>query len=201
MSAGIVSICNRALQILGSGTLTAINEDSTAGRVMSVAYEPVRDAELGRRRWRFSIKRASIPALATAPDSDFGYEYPLPGDYLRLIEGGDIVASADLSDYRGSPAALYQVEGKAILTNLPAPLAVRYIARITDVSMFSPPFCEALAARIAYECCYRITESTAKEETCLRRYTLAIREAVQANAIERAPESIGDDTWVMARTQ
>lgn len=201
MSASAVSIANRALQILGAGTITALTDDTERARVLNVAYEPVRDAELGRRRWRFAIKRDSLAALATTPDSDYLYEFQYPGDCLKIIEGGDIRSMADLTDYRSGASAIVSVEGRKILTNLTAPLAIRYLARITDVSLFSAPFCEALSARLAYECCSRITESNVKEEACLRRYNFAIREAVQANAFERVSESIGDSEWVICRTQ
>lgn len=199
MPASAVSICQRALHLLGAGTITSLADNTEKARVMNVAYEPVRDAELRRRRWRFSIKRVSLAALATTPDSDYGYEYQLPNDCLRLIEGGDLTTLVDLTDYRGGPPALYQVEGRKILTNVTAPLAIRYIAKITDVSMFDSAFCEALSARLAYECCSRITESATKEDQCLRRYNFAVREAIQANAIERSTESMADDTWVFAR--
>jgi len=201
MPASAVSICQRALHILGAGTIISLSDNTEKARVMNVAYEPVRDAELRRRRWRFSIVRVSLAALASTPDSDYDYQYQLPNDCLRLIEGGDIVSLVDLTDYRTTASALYQVEGRKILTNMAAPLAIRYIAKITDVSLFDSSFCEALSARLAYECCARITESTAKEDQCLRRYNFAIREATQANAIERASEGVADDTWVMARTQ
>jgi len=201
MSASAVSICQRALHILGAGTIISLADNNEKARVMNVAYEPVRDAELRRRRWRFSIKRASLAALGSTPDSDYLYEYQMPGDFLRLIEGADILATVDLGDYRGGNSQLYSLEGRVLRTNLPAPLSIRYLARISDVSLFDSAFCEALSARLAYECVERITESHAKEEACLRRYTLAIREAVQANAIENAPEVIADDSWVMARLQ
>lgn len=201
MPASSVSICNRALQIMGAGTIGSLAENNERARVMSVAYEPVRDAEIGRRRWRFAIKRDSLAALGAAPDSDYLYQYGYPNDCLRILEGGNVRSMADLTDYRSGASALISVEGRNILTNLTAPLAIRYLARITDVSLFSPAFCEALSARLAYECCSRITESTVKEDACLRRYMLAIREAVQANALERVGESVADDTWVIARTQ
>lgn len=201
MTASAVSIARRALQILGAGTLTALTDDNEKGRALTIAYEPVRDAELDRRTWKFSIKRTSLAALAGTPDSDFLYWFQLPNDYIRLLEGGDIISLADTSDYRNAPSAPYSVENGKLLTNFPAPLAIRYVAKVTDVSLYPPSFCEALAARLAYECCYRITESTAKENSCLERYGIAIKEARQARALETASQGIQDDTWTLVRTQ
>lgn len=194
-----VSICNRALQKLGAASITSLDDNNVRGRAMNLAFEPVRDAELRRHRWRFAIKRTSIARLVAAPDSGFSYQYQVPNDFLRLIEGGDIASTADLSDYRGVSGAAYSVENGRILTNYSSPLAIRYIARITDASLFDSAFCEALSARLAVETCETITESTQKKADLFRDYQVAIREAVRANSLEVASEAIADDTWVLAR--
>lgn len=199
MPATDVSICNRALQLLGAEAILNLSEDNNKTRALNVAYEPVRDAELHRRRWRFAIKRASLAALTEVPDSDYAVQYQLPVDYIRLVPGGDLRQLADVSDFRSATSALYSVEGQRILTDLSAPLAIRYIARITDTSLYNPSFCEALSARLALECCERIMQSDSKKQLARVAYKDAIREATLANAIEGAPESIADDTWVMAR--
>jgi hypothetical protein len=199
MPISAVSICNRALQMLGADSIINLSEDSNKARALNIAYEPVRDAELHRRRWRFAIKRASIPASAVAPDSDFNRQFPVPNDFLRLVPGGDIRQLADMSDFRSGTSQMYSIEGGMILTDLPAPLAIRYIYRVTDPALFNPSFAEALSARLAHTCCERITQSDSKQQLAWGYYKQAIREAVVANAIEGAPESQADDTWVMAR--
>ena len=201
MAASDTHIANLALVKLGEGSILNLTEDSHKAREILRVYSTIRDAELNRRRWRFSITRESLPAMAAAPDSDYDYQYQLPGAFIRLIEGGDIRTLVDMSDYRSSNgAALYSLEGRRILTNLAAPLAIRYIARIEDTTLFSPAFDEALASRIAYTCCFRITNSNTHQEACLRDYRIAVREAALANALEVASEPVADDTWVMART-
>lgn len=199
MPASIISICNRALQILGADSIINLQEDNNRTRALNIAYEPVRDAELQRRRWRFSIKRVSLPALSATPDSDYARQFQLPNDYLRLIPGGDLRTLTDMSDYRSMGSALYSVEGMQLLTNLGAPLAIRYIARITDAAIYNASFAEALSARIAHACCERITQSDSKQQLAWGLYKQAIKEATLANAIEGAPESVADDTWVVAR--
>lgn len=199
MTISNVSIANRALQMLGADSIINLTEDSNKARALNIAFEPVRDAELERRRWRFSIKRSSLAALAAAPASDYARQFQLPNDYLRLIPGGALVSVADVSDFRSFTNALYSVEGDAVLTNLPAPLKIRYIARITDAGLFSPSFAEALAARLAHTCCERITQSDSKQQLAWGYYKQALREAAFANAIERPAESVGDDSWVIVR--
>jgi hypothetical protein len=84
---------------------------------------------------------------------------------------------------------------------LPAPLAIRYIARITDTTLFTPSFDDAFAARLAYDTCERITGDNSKQDRCNVRYKEAIKDARIAQALEAASESQGDDTWMMARNQ
>lgn len=201
MAASEAQLANLSLQILGAPSIISLSDDTLSAREMNLAFASVRDAELNRRRWRFSIVRASLPALVAAPDSDYAYQYQLPGTFIRLIEGGDIRTTVDMGDYRSSNgSALYQVEGRRLLTNLPAPIAIRFIARITDTTLFTPAFDMAFASSLALQTCEKITQSTDKQVVCRAIYKDAIREAAAANALEQASESMGDDTWVMART-
>jgi len=96
---------------------------------------------------------------------------------------------------------LWSREGTKILTNLGSPLHIRYITRVIDPSLYSASFAEAFAARLADECCERITQSDSKRQICMLAYKRAIREAVQSNALEVPAESPADDTWVTARAQ
>jgi len=196
-----VSIANRALTLLGSDLIIALTDDTNRARVISANYAPIRDAELARHRWRFSIQRVSLAALSATPDSDYARQFQVPGDFLKLIEGGDLVSHADLTDYRTGSCTLWSREGDKILTNLPAPLHIRYIARITDASLFDAAFAESLSARLADECCERITQSDSKRQICMAAYKRAISEAKLANALEVASESVADGEWVMARAR
>lgn len=195
-----VSICNRALQILGASSILALNEDSKNGREMTRAYQPLRDAELERHWWRFATKRKSVAALAAAPAFGYGYQYQVPDDFIALRPGGDLASVADLTDYRAtSDSALYALEGRVILTDLSSPLDIIYTAKITDPNVFSPAFCEALSARIADETCEVITGSDSKRELCMRAYNRAMSEARRANALQRATVSPADGSWLVAR--
>ena len=201
MAVSDISICNRALQKLGAVAITSLDDENVKARAMRLAFEPIRRAEIRRRRWRFAIKRVTLPALSAAPDSDYAYQYQLPNDYLRLIEGGDLRTCADLTDYRNGIEGLYSVEGGLLLTNLGAPLSIRYLADITDASLFDSAFVESFAARLALEACEAITESSSKKNDLVADYRYCIREASAANAFERASEAVADDTWIMSRAQ
>lgn len=194
-----VSIANRVCTLLGADTIIALTDDNNRARTINANYPAIRDAELARRRWRCAIKRASLAALAAAPDSDYARQFQVPNDFLRLIEGGDLVSGPDFSDYRSGSSALYSREGDRILTNLGAPLHIRYLARLTDASLFDAAFAEYLAARVADECCEKITQSDSKRQICMQATKRALLEAVRGNALEVPAESLADSEWLAVR--
>jgi hypothetical protein len=203
MASSDIQIANRALQKLGSTTqITSFNDPTQAARTMNVAYQPVRDAELRRRRWKFSITRANLPALSTVPlNGVYSAQFELPANCLRVLEVGDYWPGADTSDYRNRSVAEWTIEGGMILTNIAAPLSLRYIQQITVAGLFDSAFCEAFAARLAWETCEQITQSTDKRKLAENEYKRAILEATQANALETVSEFKADDSWMMARIQ
>lgn len=194
-----VDIANRALGKLGAATIIDLNEDDPKAVALQIAFPTVRQAELRRRRWRFSLERHSLPALADAPAFGFARQFQLPAGCLRVIQIGEFDLGPNLSDYRAAPTELWSIEGRKILTNLGAPLKVRTIQDVPDTTQWDAAFVEAFAARLAYECCERITQSDSKKQLAWSDYREAIREAVRANALEVATSEATDDTWVMAR--
>lgn len=195
-----VAIANRALTKLGEARIISFGDDTKAARAIAASYYILRDAELRRRKWRFSIKRVALPALTSSPPFGYAYEYQLPADCIGILSVGDFAPGVDLSDYRvGLDTELYSLEGRVIRTDLPAPLSLRYKARVTDPTQFDLAFVEAFACRLAADLAEDLTQSTAKKQAALQDYTLAIREAVAANAIEVAPTPLVDDAWILSR--
>jgi hypothetical protein len=194
-----VAIVNRALTKIGEARILSLADDAEAARSASSLFDIVRDAELRTRKWKFSIKRTTLPALLSTPSWGYAYEYQLPSDCLRIIQVNDIFSGPDLSDYRNSEAAEWRIEGRKILTDIVAPLKVRYVRREDDTGQWDAAFTEAFACRLAAELCERLTQSNSKRELAWEEYKLAVRMAVQANAIESAPEPIPDTEWVLAR--
>jgi len=183
-------ICNRGLQKLGAGRIISLTQDSVAARACNVAYVPLRDAELRAHPWSFSIKRASLPALAAAPLFYFATACQLPADFLRLLprDRFDNLIEHD-----------WTIEGLELRTNDAAPLHIRYVSKITDPNLMDALFQEALSSRIAYELCEEITQSNTKKEAAEKGYITAIREARRVNAIEKIAEESPQDDWITVR--
>lgn len=194
-----VEIANRALTKIGEARILSLSDDVEAARSIDSMFDTVRDAELRIRKWKFSISRDSLPALAGSPAWGFDYQYQLPSGCLRILQVNDIYPGVSLSDYRSMDEAEWRVEGRKILTDIGAPLKIRYIARVEDTGQWDAAFTEAFACRLAAEVCERLTQSNTKRELAWGEYKNAIRAALTADAIEAAPEPIPDTEWVLAR--
>lgn len=197
-------ICNLCLSILGKPTIASLGDNSNAARVLTVEYDMIRRALLrGRTTWRFSIKRATLPALTAAPVSGpYTQQFALPTDCLKVLMAGDTYAGLDLSDYRLGPTdAGYLVEGRNILCDYGAPLSLRYVSDVTDTTLFDAWFVVYFASELAYTCCERLTGSDAKQAAAEKRRDHALEQAGSSNALENTPEFNADDTWIAARMQ
>lgn len=189
-----VKIANRALTKIGSARITSLDEDSKAASTINSMWDAVLDAELRAHRWHFAKARATLPRLSEAPAFEFANQFSLPRDYLSLLRVGQFIVYP-----RADMSGLYSIEGGNILTNLGAPLNIRYIRRISDPNVFDALFAEAFACKLAFEACEAITQSSTKKQTAAQEYQAAIEQAIRINAIERPAQAITDDTWLESR--
>jgi len=194
-----VEIANRALTKIGESRITSLADNVEAARTINQMWDTVRDAELRSHNWNFSIARVSLAALITVPAFRYAYEFELPSLCLKVIQVGEYYPGPSMSNYRNAPEAPYQIEGRKILTDYPAPLYVRYVASIDDTGLWDSSFTEAFASRLAAEACERITQSNTKKQTAEADYKRAISDALRADAIENPPDPLPDDSWVLSR--
>ena len=189
-----VSIANRALTKLGEDRILLLSDDTKPARTLNSMFDDVRDAELRRNRWKFAIKRDALLALTVAPGWGYSLQYPLPADYLALVQVGERYVRA--SDKSRAP---WSVEGRKILTDLQAPLRVRYVSRVEDPTLFDPLFVEVLACKLALEACETLTQSSTKLQAAQQAYDFALKEATRQDAIENPPDELPQGSWLDSR--
>lgn len=194
-----VEIANAALTKIGARRIVSLTDNSKEAREVNSMFTRIRDAELRARNWLFSIKRAQLAAQVTAPLFQYANAFRPPADCLKLLQVGDYYPGVDLTDYIGMDNAEYSLENGLILTDYAAPLNLRYVARIEDPTLFDATFVEAFACKLAMELAEPITASTSKRQLAFDEYKFAIREAVRANAVEKPPVKVADDTFIIAR--
>lgn len=186
-----VDICNLALQRLGAKTITALTDDSVNARECNRVYAHARDSELRAHPWSFARKRAQLAASSTAPAFEYARAFDLPSDFLRLLPNNGRLGQVVQDDL--------QIESGQILTNDGAPLNIIYIARITDPNTFDQGFIDLLVARVAFDLCEKITQSTKKFEIMNLQYQEAKATARRVNAFERPAQEAPADPWITAR--
>lgn len=180
-----VEICNRALDKLGSAAITSLDDNVKSARACARMFDAVRDAELRDHQWNFATARASLPEVDDAPIYGFAKQYQMPGDCLRVLDV--------------EPYADWKIEGRRVLTNVSAPLRIKYVQRVTDTSSFDALFVEALAARMSLELCETLTQSNSKKRAAQDDYAQAIRRARRADAIEGTADALQETSWIKAR--
>lgn len=184
-----VGIANAALRKLGHPPITAFSENSKAARLANERYAELRDELLYRHPWNFALKRASVPASTTAPAWGYAVACPLPTDYIRMYE----VNGEDEGTGR------WKIEDGNIVTDLSAPLEIRYVYQVTDTNRMSAGFREALASVLAADWAEDITgdDSVVKDKAGKARF--AVAQARSNDGQEGIPDQIEADEWLDAR--
>jgi len=193
-----VDIANKALYLIGDTRIASLTENNKRAQVCSEFYENLRDAMLARYNWQFAIKRDAIAASVTAPAFGFDLAYPVPADFLALIQANEFYAAPSLNDYRTSDDRDWVVEGNQILTNWSSPLKIRYIKRVEDPNQWTALFIEAFAQALAIKI-HRALAGKAKLEELRVDYQDTMDMALMRNEIESPPEVIADDSWILGR--
>ena len=195
-----VAIVNLALAKLGSRPIQSLQDPVKSARVMGAIYDTIADQELARHFWKFALKRRLIDeALSTEPRGPFRYVYPLPSDWLTSVWIGNLPTGITLDRFEGDPLAEWAHEGRMILSNEAAPLALLYVARVTDSTLYHTTFVEMLSCRLAMEAAASLTDSSTRWEMAREQYQEARREAKRLNAIMDPPRYVSGDSWLDAR--
>lgn len=121
--------------------------------------------------------------------------YRLPASFLRMAPQDPKAGSYSVLGAPGNRAYDdWNFEGNYLVSAFGDPLALRFVADITDVTAMDPMFCEGLAFRIALAVCEPLTQSASKLATIAQEYKLFMSDARLVDAIEAGPvESPLDD--------
>lgn len=191
MAISIVSICNRALDLVGADPITSLEDGSRPANLCQRNFEPSADSVLRLYPWNAALRRARLPALAETPDWGYRFQYqlpqgPEPAFCLRLVEVDNG------SDFR--------VEGRRVLADYAAPLDILYVGRVSDPGSYDPLLAEAIAAKLAVHLAGNLTESGARIEAARAYLRAVLSEARSTDAQEGGAASLSVDSWLGARS-
>lgn len=184
--ASVVEICNKALDKLGATSIISLEDGTKNANLCNRGWSQIRDEVLRDHPWNFAVKRAVLAPSTNNPAWGFGNAFPLPADWLRLLEVRDLSTGE------------YQVENGRILADADA-LYVRYIYRVTDPNRYDALFVDAVASRLAAELCEAITQSGQKVQLLWEAYQDSIIRAKRVDGQENPPQAYEEDDWIKVR--
>lgn len=159
-----VEVATEVLTLLGDAAITVLTEDSDRARAVNRLYTPTLDQALRGHDWNFARMRAALGRLSAVPEFGYSYMYQLPQDPLCLR-----VLTTNLNaDERWEVETYKTTDGSAqyrvILTDATA-IEIRYIARITDPTLWDPLFADAFVHELARRVAYAITRNATLTES------------------------------------
>lgn len=201
MALSRTQVINRALQAIAANTISDPDEDTISARAAKLEYDAIVKAELSAYPWYFAKTQTGLAQNADAPTFKFAHAYNLPSDFLRLVElENRWVFTIDRAWQDTDPTPPYEMQGRAILTDLTAPLNIGYIRNVVDEpTLWHPLFEEAVVAALGAALANVLAKSTGQVEMLTKLRQLKVREARRVNAIQRAPEYAPDGSWMVAR--
>ena len=148
-------IANMAIGKVGGKQIATgftLDTDTTPdGLQAALHYEQTRDALLRSFVWRFATRRANLQMDSVVPAFGWTTQFILPTDFLRMIS----VYIGEIENPSQIDETLYAVEGNKLLTNEET-FGIRYIKKVTDVTLFEPLFTEVLILQLAIKLLYAI---------------------------------------------
>ena len=185
--ANSVSICSNALQMLGAKPINDFNERTEHARLSASLYPDIRDDLLRAHPWNCATKRVILAPLADAPAFDFGYQFALPGDWLRTLQVGQ----------KGQGLA-YRSEGRNILANVTA-LPLVYIFRNVVEQEWSTNLVELMTLQMAAKMAYSVTKSSSVRESYRDEFARAFKVAKAIDGQDDPPEEFEEGTLLESR--
>ncbi len=188
-----VSICNRALNSIGVKVrIASLDEDTEAARKCALIIDDMIDETLRAYNWNCAIYRVDLARAADTPAFGYSYRYALPQGpnppyCLRVISIEDEDEHSD-----------YQIEGRYLLTNETS-CAIKYIKRVEDINELDTLCRSAIAARLAAEIAFSLTNSMTMQEAMWSLYSGKIQEAREIDAQEGTAGKWEAESWIDER--
>ncbi|MBK9156745.1 MAG: hypothetical protein IPM11_01215 [Micropruina sp.] len=193
-------VINNGLRLISANLIADPDEDTESARQAKSVYESVVRAELENHPWTFAKSQVSLPANADAPLFRFAYAYNLPADFIRLVELESRWVFSVIRDVDVDPVPPYELHGRAIFTDLGAPLSIAYIRDVSDdPTTWTALFGKVVSAALAVELAMPLTKSEGMVSLAEKLYEKELARARRSSAIQTPPKNIPDGSWITAR--
>ena len=158
-----VSICNKALLLLGSSSITSFTDGTPQGNACSVLYPDVKRTTLGMYPWSFTVAKAQLSRETATPNSEWTYQFTLPNDMLNGVPRAVRTSgNAGASLYKNWEIA-QSAAGTTVLMTESTTIFIDYQKAVAE-SLMPHHFVQLLGYQMAWHLAEVITDQTTKSQ-------------------------------------
>ena len=184
MPVSTLDIVNAALDLIGQGSLTALEEASPLAEKVRRLWPLCLEETLRAHFWKCASRRVNLNPLAEIPAFGFKRAFALPGDFIRLENT--------------EPRARVRIEGRTLLADVNK-IAVLYVARLEDSTLYDASLRQCLSLKLAAMMAYGASASTALAQEMEVRYRDKLREARAFDSMEGSGDDPPLSNWAEAK--
>lgn len=177
MSTTKVSICNEALNMCGASSITSFDDEDDNARRCAAIYDQTRKSLIRMHPWSCCKKRVVLSPVATHPTFGFQNAFPLPSDFIRLLNAG----TKD-----------FEIENNHILANTDT-IQLVYIYDNKNEQTWDALLSEAMALYMCSKVAKPITGSQAEGDSAYQKLMNLLKQARAINGQERPNDSFFGD--------
>lgn len=172
-----VSVCNQALGMIGAKSIISFEENTENARRCAAIYDQTRKALLRMHPWSFAKSREQLAPIATHPTFGYQHAFPLPKDFMRIIDTGQIE---------------YEIEGRHILANTDL-INLVYVRDEQNEDMWDSLFSECMALYLVNKLAKPITGSNAEGDSAWQKLQNMLKQARAINGQERPSQDFASN--------
>jgi hypothetical protein len=197
-----LDIVQMALGALGeTTTIASLASPVTKSEKLGVLFfARTRDRLMARHNWSWATRRAELLRLTDHVRYGWGYCYALPSDFLRSIDLDTGYRATGKSV--PTPWAIEMNDtatGRILCCDL-SPASLAYVARVTDPSLWSNAFADALIFELASRLAMPMAIKPELATTLFQAATLSFNQALASDLNEQVPDRQPDSEIITTRS-
>lgn len=190
-----IEICNFALYQLGKKPISGFTDANPNAEACAALYALARDSVLSDHPWNFATKAVELAAISDADYPGYDYAYAYPADCLRALE---LVNEASTDELPFEVAATDDLNGRVILCDYET-ATLRYIARATNPSLYSPLFSQSLGYALAAQMSQTLVGAADRMRDLVAMYERTVQKAAARDCQEGRQGPREDNPYIDAR--
>lgn len=174
----VFDIAQQACVFMEVTPISSLDDDGELAQLLKARYDAARDACLEVADWSFASRMVQLSTVSFDDptfvlDPDLPYSYGLPADCLRIQE---IFGAAN-----------WRIDADVLRADVPAPLRLRYTAKVVNEERLPAEFRLAIAYRLAAILAPRFTSTQSKVGDLLTMAEQSLKRAAKNSARDASP--------------